>query len=440
MISVVRGARPANRAPFISRAHWLGYAVLVTALVVFYLTLWSMRQTLGIGVDYADFRAASIVLAHGGNPFDMAQLWRQENTLYNVPLHLHPSDAGYYQVDEYRNPTLFAVLLTPLARLPFMQGFFIYSVGVILLTIAGVWLTLRALGWTRWRVPAVGIALVSPCVFLSVWYGQQSTLLLFAFGAALYALRRDRPGLAGMLLALGWVKPHLLIPIAVIAPLMLSWRACLRWYGGFCAATALGAVLTIVVTGPSSIVLWLRALAGYTGYTSVADVAKVDQIQNYLPSISGTALVLMSHPWNKLVAVAVMLLGVGLLVCGALYIRRHVVAPEIGLCVLMALWLLFTPYVHTNDDLLVFPALAVAWGRDGAHGGRLLPLLALWTLSTLSLAFLLPQPEKVVGLLPLILILFAAWHEVGSRKTARMDRGGFTQRFPNVVQKNISVP
>ena len=75
--------------------------------------------------------------------------------------------------------------------------------------------------------------------------GQQSTLLLAALGLALYALRRGHPGLAGAALALGWVKPHLLVPLAMVVPLVgLSGRAMLRMYGGFAITTMLGVVAT----------------------------------------------------------------------------------------------------------------------------------------------------------------------------------------------------
>lgn len=405
-----------HRAAAFIRLHWLGFAMLAAILATLYLTLLSMGHGLGVGADYADFRAASLLLAHGGNPYDMEQLWKQENALYNVPWHLHPGDSGYYFVDEYRNPTLFAVILTPLARLSFERGFPVYTVGFIAAAIVGAWLLLRAFGWTRWRWLAIGIALISPSVFLSVWSGQQSTLLLGAFGLAIYALRREHPGFAGALMTIGWIKPHLLIPVALVAPLLLSRRACLRWYGGFCIATAAGIMLTIATTGTHSIVEWLYALIGYTGYTNTADVAKVDAIQSYLPSLSGMALVLLPHSLNKAVTIVVMALGMGALVWGAAYLRRQRIEPVVGMSILLAIWLIATPYVHANDDLLLLPALAVAWGRNGETGMRLWPLIALWSLSVLSLAFFLPDPWKLLGVLPPILVTLAAWRQGEGRK------------------------
>ena len=57
--------------------------------------------------------------------------------------------------------------------------------------------------------------------------------------------------------------------------------------------------------------------------------------------------------------------------------------------------------------ILVLP-LAVAWGSTGSGRLRPLPVLGLWSLSTLSLAFLLPGPYKLLGVVPPALAFIAA--------------------------------
>jgi hypothetical protein len=39
-----------------------------------------------MGVDLACFGAASLLPAHGGNAYDVNQLWQQENLPYSVPI------------------------------------------------------------------------------------------------------------------------------------------------------------------------------------------------------------------------------------------------------------------------------------------------------------------------------------------------------------------
>ena len=41
---------------------------------------------IGMGIDFACFRAASLLLAHGDNPYDVNQPWQQENLPYSVPI------------------------------------------------------------------------------------------------------------------------------------------------------------------------------------------------------------------------------------------------------------------------------------------------------------------------------------------------------------------
>lgn len=384
----------------------LAYSALAALLIAVYISV--LARGLNVGVDYACFRAASLLLAQGGNPYDYGQLFRVENALYNLPHRLQPGTLGFYRLDEYRNPTLFATLLTPLARLPLETGFLLYTAGVIALALAAAWLTLRTLSWTRRRGEVIAVTLLSPCVFLCVWNGQQSTLLLCALAGALYALRRERPGLAGALLAIGWIKLHLLIPVALLAPLLLpSWRAAWRCYAGFGAVTALGVALTLMTTGAGSIAAWLRDLLGYTGYSHVAGVTNVDALQSYLPSLSGMGLVLLPRPWNMAVAVTAMLLGLLVMLWLMARARRLDMAPWAGVSILVAVWLLAAPYVHTNDDVLLLPALLLACGQDGRRLTRPLPLAALWTLSTITLAFLLPPPWSLFGVVPPLLVLAA---------------------------------
>jgi hypothetical protein len=124
------------------------------------------------------------------------------------------------------------------------------------------------------------------------------------------------------------------------------------------------------------------------------------------------SLVLLPHPLNKLVAVALMVAGLGVMAGTVVRVRRGRQDVWSGLALLVAAWLLFTPFAHANDDVLLLLPLAVAWGRNGMRGLEgtrplPLPLLALWSFSTLPLAFLLPAPFHLLGILPATLSLLA---------------------------------
>ena len=381
----------------------LGFALVVALMLAIYVVI--VTRTTFLGADFACFRAATILLAHGGNPYDLAQMWRMENALYN-----HPG-TPHYALDRYYNPPLFNAALVPLAGLPLAQGFAIYSVFVVACAALGVWLLVRALGWTTQRVMAVALVLVSPAFFVTLWNGQQSTLLLCALGGALYALRQGRPGLAGALMALTWVKPHLLIPVALAAPLLLAdRRSAVRWSLGLGAATALGVALTLVTTGAGSIALWISGLVHYTGY--------VDIVQSFMPSLPGTGLIFVPRPWNRLLSGGLIALGLGLMaLCLRRGRRRSRVQSDglpddrfwVQLSMLVATWLLFTPYAHVNDDVLLAFPLAVVWSRSSYLGAVnvLLSQLALWAMIALPLTFLLPWPLNLLGLVPPALVFLS---------------------------------
>lgn len=398
-----------RRVMAMPRWAWWSYAFLVAVLIATYIVLGPLPY---VGVDYACFRSAALLIMHGGNPYDLHQLWTMQNMLYNLPGHVAKGTAQYYDLDRFYNPPLFLLPIMALTRLPYATGFVLYSAAVIALAMAGTWLVLRALGWTARTTPIFLIMLTSPCVFLAVRNGQQSTLLLCALGAALLAWRRGRPGLAGALLALCWVKPHLLVPFALTAPLLLpDWRDARRWYAGFLAATGIGVFLTIVTTGAASIGEWLHGLFGYTGYA--------DAVNNFMPSVSGMGLVLLTHPWNRLFVAALLVVAVAAMAGTILWARRRSASPIAAMGVLVALWLVCSPYAHTNDDVLLLLPLAVAWGQNGARMGRALPLAALWAFSALSMAFIVPRPLNIVGVLPAALALWAALHALRRTSASR---------------------
>src|SRR2546430_12575325 len=157
-MSVAVGTRRQRGVWSIAYAHWLCYGVLVAALIAVYTTI--LVHGVFLGVDFACFRAASIVLAHGGNPYDFVQLWRVENALYNLPHHLRPGTAAYYALDRYYNPPLFATLLAPLARLPYAAGYALYAAIARALAALGAWLVVQSLGWARDSPAAIALTLV----------------------------------------------------------------------------------------------------------------------------------------------------------------------------------------------------------------------------------------------------------------------------------------
>jgi len=161
-------------------------------------------------VDFATlYSAADAVLRGDGH------------LLYSPDALLNVQDAAVGRADgeplAYLNPPFFALLLAPLALLPFDTAF-------------QVWLLLNAalLALTAWLLhqivaplpPRLRLALVVVCLSLypltfALRLGQFSVLLLLSWAAAYLFLKRGADCKAGVALAGLLIKPELLIPVSI---------------------------------------------------------------------------------------------------------------------------------------------------------------------------------------------------------------------------------
>jgi len=137
----------------------------------------------------------------------------------------------------YGYPPVHLMLTAPIALLPYVVGLAVWQVGAF----AAFAAALRRLVDAR---TAVLLALVTPAMIVNLIPSQNGTLIAALLGGALCVLDR-RPVLAGILIGLISIKPHmaLLVPLAFVAD--GRWRA--FWSA---AATVIGlAALSILVFG-----------------------------------------------------------------------------------------------------------------------------------------------------------------------------------------------
>jgi len=138
-------------------------------------------------------------------------------------------------------------------------------------------------------------------------------------------------------------------------------RAALR-----CAAAAATTAATLVggaeILMPGSTAAFMAHLFAFGGGISSAqpDLAGLPGLFEHLPGGSAVGVVL---------AVAGVLTTVGFAGFWAFSGRAQAVTPEmrvaLGVGVGMAIWLAATPYAHPNDDVLLFPLVALLVGVDG---------------------------------------------------------------------------
>jgi len=285
-------------------------------------------------------------------------------------------------------PPVFA-LIAPLAALPYLPAFFLWTGGGLLCL---SW-SLRALAPST---PAVLLLLASPGLIWILRFGQAGVLAAALLGAALYFLARGRPMAAGILIGLLTFKPHLglLVPFALIAG--KEWRA-------FAAATLTTLAIAAASTLAFGAEVWPRFFAAMG--TAMAYQAEGALPHNQLVSLYASLRVLGLT--NEFALAMQALLSLAVL---AVVVR---VWHRMGACLLSGALLaagslLAAPHVLGYDLALYAPAVAIL-AADGLRRGWLpgeregYILLWFWPLFSGAIADLTWFPVGVAG----SLLLFA---------------------------------
>lgn len=311
--------------------------------------------------DWIPFASAARLLAHGSRClYCAAQLSVSEATFLGHAIGAGqgtlPIGAGHYL--PFVNPPPAALLLVPLALLPPVLGFALFT-GLSLLAMAATYRILTgALGCPR--LPTLLAVLAVPGSF-GLALGQWGAILTLALAVAVWALRR-RPILCGLCLALLLVKPQYvwLVPVALVVT--RRWRVAL----GLAAGALLIALASLALVGPAGLLAWVRlSLATSNGQVGMS---------SGLPALVTGALGVEAG-WASVLA------GAALVTLGAIRYRDRMRAhPEMAVAAFACLSLLLCLHVLSQDYLLVAPALALA--------ARVRPGLATAAAVLISVAFL----------------------------------------------------
>lgn len=347
--------------------------LLLTFLAV--LALASARQLLvspSHGQDFRDFFAAATLVAHGGNPYDGGALAREQDRLYNQPAHSQPGDPAYYDALPYPQGPWVALAIVPTTPLPWQAAYAIYVAAALAAIAASAWALLRLLGFTGQLLPASAAILASPVAFINIFQGQPVPFLLAGFAAAWTLQREGRHLLAGALLAIGWIKPHIGLPL-LLAVALLEPAAVRALLSGFALGTiTLFAFAGLVMRG--ALLDWPRAVLGqWSGTLQQADLASINAF--YYPALSGIV---------RQLAVALVVLGAG---CYAAWTYRHSRARLTRALTLLLLTFVAAPYAHSYDTLLLLPVILALVGPQLAGWRHPAVEIAIWAFATVPLFY-----------------------------------------------------
>jgi hypothetical protein len=372
-VPVDRAALDAARQRQVALA---GLLIFILAFAAFALERIFPPAPYGLADDWRVFYAAAQVVQHGGNPYDAATMHAAEQAAQHYTS-VQPS------LDDFTDLPTVAVLLRIVTWLPYWLSFAVFTVLGVAAAAAALAAWMRRLGW-RTRGLWLAGALCSWPMLLGLFSGQFDALLLAGLVAALLLLQSDRPVPAALCMAVVLLKPHLLWP----APLLL-WVA---WLPHAHNARRFGiTTLLVLVTGAVAGFLLVPDAWAFFGH-AFGFGSRIGAVQPDLSGLPGLVAALPGHSAIGVVAAFAGVLGVGALAYGSarspllarLTPRERAVLPLAGIGV----WLACTPYAHPNDDVLLFPLLAVLVGAEGLRTDRRMIELGVVGCLALIAAFL----------------------------------------------------
>jgi hypothetical protein len=308
--------------------------------------------------------------------------------------HLNPHLAD----QEWSYPPSLLLIAVPLSLLPLYAGFAAWTAG----SLAAFYAAARAGGAP---MAVCLVALVSPAAFVNAEFGQNGTLTAALLAGGLLLAPR-RPFLAGVLLGLLTIKPHLglLVPVCLLAS--GNWRA-------IAAATATAALLA-AATG---LLFGLDVWSLFLGVTRplMQAILEAPFMQPYQSGNVTLFLSVRAAGGGLAAAYAAQLaaFAVAALLCWRSW-RDPAIDHPARVALTLCLTLFATPYAYTYDMVGFAFAIALMVQR---RGWRMSPLLALAWLAPALISY---ATRFVFPVAPLLIAAFCwdAWRE--TRRSAAL--------------------
>ncbi len=324
----------------------------------------------GTGSDFLVFRSAALALERGGNPYHLSALDAAIRSTVPGVHHILPAYAFVYPV--WSLPLLFSWSTLVSLQVGYYLWFGINLVSVIL---AGRWLS-EALGWKTKRWVVMTVALL-PAALITYIVGQVDGILLGLVTVAILGITHERPLLAGVAVGLAVaLKVDVCWPLAFFVPLaaLPNWKQAIHLLA---AELGTGVICLGVpmLWFPWWFTSWLHRLVGFSHGVAAKqpDLAGVDGLIRLLPP----ELAPGSFAGNIGIAAVLFagLFGMGWwglrLYRGRSLANASLQHVAVAVTVPMSLWLLVSPYAHTDDTLLLIPLGLWLLSDAGGHPLRM---------------------------------------------------------------------
>lgn len=287
----------------------------------------------------------------------------------------------------YIRPPFYAAILKPLAWLPFLGAYALFTA----VSLASyLWFVAR---FTR-ECPALPFLSAISIPFLAdLTAGQDAAFMLAILGAAILLARKEEDFSAGLVLSLCAIKFHLFLFLPVLLLIKRRWRM----MGGGAAGGAALVALGTIVNGPGAWIAWVKVLRD----------PWINPDPGGMPNLHGLVAALEINPrWEAILIGAVCLLF--------LWMTLHIGNFELLFAASLVCGLLISFHSTIVDDLVLFPVLTLVLGSSS-----LVPLRAAAGLILTPIPyFLVLAGAPYSAVFPVSLILMLGGMAYGSDAVA----------------------
>ena len=367
--------------------------LLAAAILLLCAAIWAARLP---GVEKTDFSltyvGAKIVYSGLGHRLYDTEFQKQTRD----SLFQHPNPLFF------EHPPFEALLLSPLAALPFRVAYLLWGISN-----AAIWILLIIflrphLPWPSDNLGYICLWLLFAPLAVALYQGQSSIMLLAVFAITFGQLKRQREFAAGAALGLGLIKFQFVLPLALIFLLVRNWRV----LSGFMTSSCLLAILSMATVGMSGIKQYfefLLTIARNPQNLSYGSAVDMPTIQGFLYATVGGKI---SHAWLTIVSAFLSLL---LLVWTGHHLKSSKSEASLDLVFAAAVSaaLLSGSHMFTHDfsPLILAMFLAAAHLREAPSGLRIATSFTLGVFWTFPIYFLLVANHSLY-LMCLVLLLF----------------------------------
>lgn len=255
----------------------------VGMLGLYAVVFWNVRRLIAAGLpDFAIYYCAGDVVRQGlGHQlyepvprFEVQQQFATAVPLFRGPL-------------PWTHPPFEALLFVPFSYFPYLHAYILWNLLNVVLLGATLFLLQPYLSSVRARAP--GLWVLATFAFFPVFFnlleGQDGIVLLFLYAVAFVCLRNGRDAAAGIFLALGLFKFHLVLPFVLLLLLQKRWKLLY----GFVPVSLLLLLVSVAIAG-------VRALITYPRYVFYWEnmMAGKDRVPAGMPNLRGLIYVFFS--------------------------------------------------------------------------------------------------------------------------------------------------